>query len=59
MVDIVIIGHVSVTLDILEVISALREAAHKAMDRKSWFLRRNVEAVGVECADQCYSWCSN
>lgn len=59
MVDIFVADHVSVTMETLEVIAELREPASKAMDRKSWFLERNVEAVGVECADQCYSRCRN
>lgn len=59
MVDIVVIDHVSVTLETLQIIAELCEAASKAMDRKSWFLRTKVEAVGVECADQCYSRCRN
>ena len=59
MVGIVVIDHVSVTLGTLEIIAELREVASKAMDRKSWFLQKNVEAVGVECADQCYSRCRN
>ena len=59
MVGIVVIDHVSVTLGTLEIIAELREVASKAMDRKSWFLRKNVEAVGVKCADQCYSRCRN
>lgn len=59
MVDVVVIDHVSVMLDILEIIAELREAASKATNCKSWFLRKNVEAVGVQCADQCYSRCRN
>ena len=59
MAEIVVIDHVSVTLGTLEIIAELREVASKAMDRKSWFLQKNVEAVGVECADQCYSRCRN
>jgi hypothetical protein len=35
MAEIVVIDHVSTTLDIMEVIAELREPASKAMDRKS------------------------
>ena len=53
--DIFVIDHVSITLDIMEVIAELCETASKAMNRKLRFLRTDVEVVGVECADQCYS----
>jgi hypothetical protein len=59
MVEVVVFDHVSIMLGILEVIVELREPVSEAVGRKSWFLRTKVEAVGVECANQCYYRCRN